>query len=140
MDTQTIVTIIIALIAATPGLLAFIGTLKKDTNDATSAAQKILLDAIGPLQDEIARLNTEVDKCHRQIELNESALDEKELRIVELEEQSNKVKQLEQHIYEKDEHIADLERIVEEKNCQIVKLQKEVNELKSRLTKVERRN
>jgi len=115
MDATQIVPIIIAIIAASPGIFAFISQLRKEKVDSVKVAQDAMLSVITPMKDELARLRTRVTEL-------EALVAAKDTKIEELEKLVDR---------------RNLE--IEERNRRIDDLETEVNDLRSRLEVVEKR-
>ena len=99
METSQVVTIIIAIVAASPGLWAFVAEMRKSKVDAVKVAQDAAIAIIIPLRDEIARLRTRVTDL-------EATLDKKDTLIDDLEKLLRK---RDKDINERDQRIDDLE-------------------------------
>lgn len=115
MDATQIIPIIIAIIAASPGIFAFVSQLRKEKVDSVKVAQDAMLSVILPMKDEISRLQTKISEL-------ETKVKEKDDKIDELEKLVDK---------------RNLE--IEERNRRIDDLETEVNNLRSRLEIVEKR-
>ena len=115
MDVTQITPIIIALIAATPGIFAFISQLRKEKVDSVKVAQDAMLSVITPMKDELARLRLRVTEL-------ETLVSAKDGRIAELERM-----------------IDERTQEVNDRNHRIDDLETEINDLRSRLEVVENR-
>lgn len=132
MDISVVIPIIVALIAAAPGIYLFIAQLKKDEVDATKIAQEAAISIIKPLRDEIDRLRSHIAELEKNLE-------NKENRIIELEAMCSRVSIMEKTISDKEARILELERLVSDRECKIAELHAEVEILRGRLEVVEKR-
>ena len=99
MESTQIIPIVIAVIAAAPGVFALVAESRKTKVDAAKVAQDAAISIIVPLRDELARLRTRVSDL-------EATLDKKDALIDELEKLPRKRNA---DVGERDQRIDDLE-------------------------------
>lgn len=115
MDKSQIAPIVIAIIAALPGLFAIIAQLRKEKTDSVKVAQDAAVQIIEPLRQEVKRLQDEIKELQAQTDTQEKQITE-----------------LQSLLREKDAQLA-------EKDARINELECEVADLRLRLEVVERR-
>jgi uncharacterized protein (DUF3084 family) len=116
MENSQIVPIIIAIVAATPGIFALISESRKVKVDAQKVAQEAAVEIINPLREEMKLLRIRVSEL-------ETLVKAKDERITELE----------RCLIQRDHQIAD-------RDIRIDDLETEVADLRLRLDAVEKHN
>lgn len=111
MEIEQIAPILIALVAAIPGILAFLSQRHKDDNEMAQAVQEAAISLVKPLREEVERLTNKV----RDMEI---LLGQKDARIAELEIA-----------------VTERDRLVDELRTEVAKQRKEIDVLNKRRTK-----
>jgi chromosome segregation ATPase len=159
MDTTQITPIIIAIVAALPGLLAFIAQLRKEKVDIVKVSQEAAIGMIKPLQEEVSRLRILVNQLEAELIEKDKKIDELNVIVnnlvsstqekiqkatdplmAEITRLRTEVKQLNTMIRTKDNKIAELVNLITDRNERISELEKECLSLKERMGIVEKKN
>lgn len=138
MDWSIIIPIVIALVAASPGIYTAFVQRKRDDNDLMDRINKAAVALIEPLHTEVDRLREQLEEAEKENKNLEEGLDNKEIRIRELESACGKFKELERTVNVLTEENGRLKEQIVEKDGQIATLQKEIDELRRRMVRVEK--
>lgn len=107
MEIEQFAPILIALVAAIPGTLAFLAQRKRDDNEMSKAVQEAALSLVKPLREE-------VDRLRKQVSDMEALLAQKEARIAELQtavtDRDHRIDEMEEKITKQQKEIAALQR------------------------------
>jgi len=107
MEIEQLAPILIAVVAAIPGTLAFLAQRKKDDNEMAKAVQEAAIALVKPLQSEVERLGKKVLDM-------EALLLQKDARIAELQtavtDRDHRIDEMEDKISKQQKEITALQR------------------------------
>ena len=143
MELAQIVPIVIAVVAAVPGVLALISEGSKIKVDAQKVAQEAAIDIINPLREEMKALRIRVGELETLLKAKDARIDELEktianmMRITQEKILDATAPLLEEALRLRNDRVNELKNLATEKNRQISALERDIDRRNTRIKVLE---